>query len=836
MMRQYQRIRRDLPADVILLFRLGDFYEMFSEDAKVASAILNVTLTRRQETPMCGVPFHAVEHYVNKLIKAGKRVAICDQKGEVLPGKLVEREITQILSAGTVTDPRMLDARSNHYLAAAFFRKGIYGFATLDLTTGDFRVTELPSAATLLDELGRVAPAEFFVSDEPAQAEAFAGFAEVKPYDSHAFVFEQADFSLREHFGVQSLDGFGAGDLPRAVSAAGAIFHYLQHQMRRPLDHVTRLSTYHPDAFLVLDAVSQSHLEIVRARSAEGTSLLQALDRTVTPLGARRLRQWLLYPLRSVKPLRSRQQFVADLLETPDCLRELRETLREVRDLERALGRLSQTNGNARDLNALAESLAAVPALKRIVAGLPAGGEGSMRDLAPRLDRKLHPLEELAARMQTALAPEPPAAIRDGGIFRDGYHPELDELRRATREGRDWIVALQEREIERTGIRSLKIKYNSVFGYYIEITKSNLASVPSDYTRKQTTAGGERFVTPELKDVETRIYGAEERAQQLEQQLFLDLRETVLAEAARLQETGEAIAVLDALGSLAETARQFNYCRPELREPGTIRITAGRHPVLDQRLAGEKFVANDVLLNSDEQRLIVLTGPNMAGKSTFLRQTALLVLMAQIGSYLPAAAAEIGLVDRIFTRVGASDDLARGQSTFLVEMNETSNIIHHATAQSLVILDEIGRGTSTYDGLSIAWSVAEHLHDKIGALTLFATHYHELTEMANTHPAARNFTVAVREWNDEIVFLHQIVAGAADRSYGIQVARLAGLPTGIIDRAKEILGRLEAGGSKAEVFSTPTAVKPRRSRARESEEMMPGFGWFGETEKKDAAR
>ena len=836
MMRQYQRIRRDLPADVILLFRLGDFYEMFFEDAKVASAILNVTLTRRQETPMCGVPFHAAEHYVNKLIKAGKRVAICDQKGEVLPGKLVEREITQILSAGTVTDPRMLDARSNHYLAAAHFRKGIYGFATLDLTTGNFRVTELPDAAALLDELGRVAPAEFLVSDEPAQAEAFAGFADVKPYDSHAFVFEQADFSLREHFGVQSLDGFGAGGLPRAVSAAGAIFHYLQHQMRRPLDHVTRLSTYHPDAFLVLDAVSQSHLEIVRARGPEGTSLLQALDRTVTPLGARRLRQWLLYPLRSVRPLLSRQQVVADLLESPDGLRELRETLREVRDLERALGRLSQTNGNARDLNALAESLAAVPALKRIVGGLPFGGEDSGRDLAPRLDRKLHPLEELAARMQAALAPEPPATIRDGGMFRDGYHAELDELRRATREGRDWIIALQEREIERTGIRSLKIKYNTVFGYYIEITKSNLASVPSDYTRKQTTAGGERFVTPELKDVETRIYGAEERAQQLEQQLFLDLRETVLAEAARLQETGEAIAVLDALGSLAETARQFNYCRPELREPGTIRITGGRHPVLDQRLAGEKFVANDVLLKSDEQRLIVLTGPNMAGKSTFLRQTALLVLMAQIGSYVPAAAAEVGLVDRIFTRVGASDDLARGQSTFLVEMNETSNIIHHATAQSLVILDEIGRGTSTYDGLSIAWSVAEHLHVTIGALTLFATHYHELTEMANTHPAARNFTVAVREWNDEIVFLHRIVEGAADRSYGIQVARLAGLPAGIIDRAKEILGRLEAGGSKAEVFSTPTAVKPRRSRARESEEMMPGFGWFGETERKDAAR
>ena len=383
MMRQYQRIRRDLPPDVILLFRLGDFYEMFFEDARVASALLNVTLTRRQDTPMCGVPFHAVDHYVGKLIKAGKRVAICDQKGEVLPGKLVEREVTQILSAGTVTDPRLLDARSNHYLAAAFFHQGVYGFATLDLTTGNFRVTELPGAAALLDELGRVAPAEFLVGDDPAQAAAFTDFADVKPYDSHAFVFEQADFALREHFGVQSLDGFGASGMTRAVSAAGAIFHYLQHQMRRPLDHVTRLSTYHPDAFLVLDAVSQSHLEIVRARTAEGTSLLQALDRTVTPLGARRLRQWLLYPLRNVQGLLARQQVVADLLETPDTLRELRETLREVRDLERALGRLSQTNGNARDLHALAESLAAVPALKRIVGGLPAGAERAEHDLAP---------------------------------------------------------------------------------------------------------------------------------------------------------------------------------------------------------------------------------------------------------------------------------------------------------------------------------------------------------------------------------------------------------------------------------------------------------------------
>ncbi len=834
MMRQYQRIRASLPPDVLLFFRLGDFYELFHEDAKTASPILNVTLTRRQETPMCGVPFHAAEHYIAKLIKAGKRVAICEQKGEVLPGKLVEREVTQVISAGTVTDVRLLDASRNHYLAAACFRKGVYGFAYLDLTTGEFRATELGSAAALLDELARVSPAEFLVSDDPAQAGAFADFAGTQPYDAHAFVCEGADHLLREHFRVQSLDGFGCANLPRAVSAAGALFHYLQHQMRRPLGHVTGLRSYQPESFLVLDAVSQVHLEIVKARSEGGTSLLTALDRTVTPLGARQLRHWLLYPLRDLAALEARQDLIGDLLAAPDCLRQARETLREVRDLERTVGRLSQSTGNARDLLGLAASLGVVPELKRLLTTLPVGGAengtGEAARLAARLERRLHPLPELAERLTGALAPEPPATLKDGGIFRDGYHAELDELRRATTGGRDWIAALQEKEIARTGIRSLKIRYNSVFGYYIEITKSNLANVPAEYQRKQTTAGGERFITPELKEVENRILGAEERAQQLENQLFLELREEVLAQAAALQQTAAAIAVFDALAGLAETARQFNYCRPKLIAPGTIRIRDGRHPVLDQHLAGEKFVPNDVALDRAGNRLIILTGPNMAGKSTYLRQTALLVLMAQTGSYVPAAEAEIGLVDRIFTRIGASDDLSRGQSTFLVEMNETANIIHHATAESLVILDEIGRGTSTYDGLSIAWSVAEHLHDRLGALTLFATHYHELTEMAVTHAAAKNYTVAVREWNDEIIFLHRIVPGAADRSYGIQVARLAGLPTEVIGRAKEILGRLEAGGTKAEVFQTPSALpnaKPRRTR-RTGEESTPSFDWFNE--------
>ena len=825
MMRQYQRIRATLPRDVFLFFRLGDFYELFAENAVEASAILNVTLTKRGEVPMCGVPFHAAEHYIGKLIQAGKRVAICDQKGEVRAGQLVEREVTQVLSAGTVTDPRLLDAGANHYLAAAFHRKGLYGFAYLDLTTGTFRVTEVSGAPALLDELTRVAPAEFLISDDAAQATVFADLERTRSYDAHAFVFEQAEFILREHFRVQSLDGFGCGRLTLAVCAAGAIFHYLRQELRRSLEHITALSSYQPGEFLVLDAVSQTHLEIVRARGEGGTSLLQALDRTVTPLGARQLRNWLLHPLRDVVELRDRQQFIADLLAAPDSLRQLRERLREVRDLERTLGRLSQANGSARDLAALQASLHAVPALQRILGGLPDASDGAPGNLKTKL--RLHALPNLVETLDRAVAAEPPATWKEAGMFRDGFHPELDELRQASTEGKNWIAALQEREIERTGIRSLKIRFNSVFGYYIEITKSNLGAVPADYRRKQTTAGGERFITPELKEVEDRILGAQERAQRLEQQLFFQVREVVLREAAALQQTAAAIGVLDALGSLAETARQFNYCRPLLHAPGAILIRDGRHPVLDQRSGAAKFVPNDVILDRAENRLIVLTGPNMAGKSTYLRQTALLALMAQIGSYVPAAFADIGLVDRIFTRVGANDDLSRGQSTFLVEMNETANIIHHATADSLVILDEIGRGTSTYDGLAIAWSVAEHLHDRIGALTLFATHYHELTELSKTHAAARNFTVAVREWNDEIVFLHRIIAGAADRSYGIQVARLAGLPVEIIARAKEILSRLEAGGSKAEIFQPPKPPPARAHKPPRTQEDANGtFDWF----------
>ena len=792
MMRQYERLRQQLPADVIVFFRLGDFFELFGADATKGAPLLNVALTKRNGIPMCGVPAHALDTYLARLVQAGQRVAVCDQVGEVKPGVLVEREIAKIVSAGTVTDGALLDASRNHYLAAVVKGKSSYGFAYLDLTTGQFRVTELASAPALLDEITRIAPAELLVPDEAAQLSAFCDFEDTRPYDPLAFEFSQAELTLREHFRVQSLDGFGCSALPRAVSAAGGILHYLRYELRRTLQHVTAISSYRPEGFLVLDATTQTHLEIVQARTPGGTSLLTALDRTVTAMGARQLRHWLLYPLRDIPALVARQSVIGAWVESPGSLAEMRAALKGIRDLERALGRLSQGAGNGRDLSALGQSLALVPGIKSRLASLakdPFGAGTLAVDLAGRLREE----PALVARLQQAVADEPAATTRDGGIIRDGFDAGLDELRRASREGKDWMAALQEREIARTGIKSLKIRYNSVFGYYLEVTRSNLALVPADYHRKQTTANAERYFTPELKEMEGKILGAEERARQREYELFLALREEVIAHAASLQETATALAAIDALASLAEVARMHHYARPKLREPGRIEIRDGRHPVLEQTLEGGKFVPNDVLLDSASARLLIITGPNMAGKSTYLRQTALLVLLAQIGSFIPAAEAEIGIVDRIFTRIGASDDLARGQSTFLVEMNETANILHHATPKSLVILDEIGRGTSTFDGLSIAWSVAEYLHDEVGALALFATHYHELTQIVKDCAAAQNCTVAVREWNDEIVFLHRIIPGAADRSYGIHVARLAGLPAPLLERAKELLARLEAG-------------------------------------------
>jgi DNA mismatch repair protein MutS len=842
MMQQYQSIRRSLPADTLLMFRLGDFYEMFFEDAKEASGVLNVALTKRGATPMCGVPYHAAELYIAKLIKAGRRVAICDQVGEPQPGRIVERQVTQIISPGTVNDINLLDAKRNNYLAAVNEKNGVFGFAYIDLSTGEFRITELADEAAFQDELTRVAPAEVLVSEE--RKETFGDIPGAVGCDGYAFLMEQAYFTLRDHFKVQSLDGFGCQEMESAIGAAGAILHYLKHQMRRQIGHVTRLVSYRNSNYMTVDAATQANLELVASRGARDTSLLGALDRTVTPMGGRKLRDWILHPLCEIEPLIERQQLIADFLAEPFLLSKCRESLKSIRDIERTVGRLSQAGGNARDLISLKNSLEQMPELKShleavvavtgrqnwgmgqqvsastAVAEAQSGEAGGLPpqplSLAAQLIPELHEFPDLVSLLETAVVDEPPIAIKEGGIFRDGYHEPLDELRTGCREGRDWIAQLQQREIEATGIKSLKVRYTSVFGYFIEITKANLGNVPDHYIRKQTTVNGERFITPELKEIEGKILGSDERARNLEYELFIQLREEVLKHLVELQQTASAVAVLDVICSLAEVARLFGYCRPELTEGLRISITDGRHPVLDQSLVEEKFVPNDTELDGNGNRLLIITGPNMAGKSTYIRQVALLVLMAQTGGFIPAAKAEIGLTDRIFTRVGANDDLSRGQSTFMVEMNETANITNNATARSLVILDEIGRGTSTFDGLSIAWSVAEYLHDEVKARTLFATHYHELTELEMTRGGVKNFNIAVREWNDQIIFLRKIVRGGADKSYGIQVARLAGLPAGVIARAKEILGNLEQAelnaDGKPKLAETPPA-KPRSKRS-----------------------
>ena len=815
MMKQYLAIRRELPEDVLLFFRLGDFYELFFEDAKTAAPILNVALTKRNGVPMCGVPHHSSQGYIAKLIKAGKRVAIAEQTTDPVPGKIVERAVSQVLSAGTINDLNLLDSNRSNYLAAVFREGKKLGLAYVDHTTGEFEVAEFKDTTELADELERLQASEILYSEEQGDLIAALGSPTcAQPIEGYLFLIDQAQHSLTQHFKVQSLDGFGCQGLSAAIGAAGCILQYLQFQLRRSVDHIQRLRYAQISDVVLIDAASQSHLELVTARGGNAHTLLSALDRTCTPMGARKLRHWVLHPLRDLDALTQRQDMIAALLEESMLFSQIRTLLKEVRDLERTSSRLSQGSGNGRDLLMLASSLEVVPALRAALEQLiqerdhldPSSGKGIK--MIPLLLARLHDLTAISQEIQRAIADEPPMQIKEGGVFREGYLPALDELRAASTLGRQWIADLQNREIERTGIKSLKIKYNAVFGYFIEITKANVGSVPADYHRKQTTVNGERYITDELKRMEDKILGSEERSKALEYEEFLGLRSRVLEHLVHIQETAETIAILDAIGSLAETARLFNYTRPVLNETRNLFIRDGRHPVLDQNLtSGERFVPNDITLEPEESRLILITGPNMAGKSTYLRMTALLTLMAQIGSYLPVASAEVGLVDRIFTRIGASDDLARGQSTFMVEMNETALILNNATERSLVILDEIGRGTSTFDGLSIAWSVAEHLHDKVGSRTLFATHYHEITALAQSRSAVKNYNVAVKEWNQQIIFLRKILPGCAEKSYGIQVARLAGLPENVIDRAKEVLQQLEAGHQPAEsVKEVPVAT------------------------------
>ena len=830
MMAQYRRIKGELPKDVLLLFRLGDFYEMFFEDAVVSSQLLQLTLTQRNGIPMCGLPHHAANNYIGRLLKAGRKVAICDQTEEAKPGKLVQREVTSILSPGTHFDDRLLRAERNNFLASIALHGSTYGLACVDLTTGDFRLTELTGDKALLAELDRLRPAELiFPGASKALSELLSeNSTQLSPHDDWVFMPETALFTLREHFKVASLDGFGLRNRTAATGAAGAILHYLSTHLRRDVAHLTRLGFYEVADYLILDSISLRNLEIletIHADAPRNTTLFGALNQTVTPMGARRLRDWLTQPLAAEEPIRRRQDAVQSWLDHPPALAAFRARLAEVRDLERTVSRLSLGSGNARDLLALRLALEQLPSVKAAVAGatLP-GPDAPQCDLlpGPAMEESLEPSElghlgsllrelpDLIELLGHAVADEPPLAVKEGGMIRDGFSTELDELRSAARGGKDWLAKLQQDEIARTGIPSLKVGFNSVFGYYIEVTKSHLAKVPGDYVRKQTVASGERFITQDLKVMESKILGSEERATKLEYDLFLRLREEVLNHLKSIQETASALGQLDVLASFAELARIQGWNRPEVRDEGRIQIQEGRHPVLELRMTEERFVPNDTDLNLESHQIALITGPNMAGKSTYIRQVALLAVLAHTGSYIPVASARIDLCDRIFTRIGASDDLARGQSTFMVEMNETANILNNATRRSLVILDEIGRGTSTFDGLSLAWSIVEHLHHQVGAKSLFATHYHELTELASPHVSGspnsqdsaserasgrlqrvRNYNVAVREWNDQIIFLRKIQPGPADKSYGIQVARLAGVPRSVIDRAKTILRVLE---------------------------------------------
>jgi DNA mismatch repair protein MutS len=851
MMAQYRRIKSELPKDALLLFRLGDFYEMFFEDAQAGAQLINLALTARNGIPMCGLPFHAANNYISRLLKAGRKVAICEQTEEAKPGKLVNREVTQILSPGTHFDERMLVAERNNFLAAVCTAGKTFGLALVDLTTGDFLTTEVEAEAALLTELERLRPAEIV---HPMEATALRDLLRnsgwtVSAYDDWTFAPQTAVFTVREHFKVASLDGFGLKDRTAAIGAAGGALHYLVQNLRRDVKNLTRLSFYQRTDFLALDYTTLRHLEILEPQhrdSPRNACLYGALNKTATPMGARLLRNWLSQPLAAVEPIRQRQETVATFIDNTQNLDAFRAQLTNVRDLERTLGRLSAGSGNARDLVVLRQALEQIPALRQTLANLVGTSSTSSQTsaligdavervptLVSALTAELSESPDLVELISRAIVDEPPLAVKEGGMIRDGFSTDLDELRNAQRGGKDWLAKLQQDEIERTGISSLKVRFNSVFGYYIEVTKSNLDKVPPHYIRKQTVANGERFITPELKDMEGKILGAEERSVKLEYELFQRLREEVLGQLATIQQTASALAQLDALASFAEIARLHDYCRPHVGDEGALQITDGRHPVLEQSLVDERFVPNDTALASIGARssssartesetehaelelrapqIALITGPNMAGKSTYIRQVALLTLLAHTGSFIPAKEARIDLVDRIFTRIGASDDLARGQSTFMVEMSETANILNNATPRSLIILDEIGRGTSTFDGLSLAWSIVEYLHNIVGAKTLFATHYHELTELAQRLPRIKNYNVAVREWHDAIVFLRKIVEGGTDKSYGIQVARLAGVPKEVLERAKQILVNLE----ESELTPEGNVRQPRRQQERD---------------------
>ena len=814
-MRQYLDAKQQ-HRDAILFFRMGDFYEMFYEDALLAARTLELTLTSRSKDangggiPMCGVPFHAADTYIARLVKKGFRVAICEQVEDPRKAKgVVKREVVRVVSPGTFTDSSYLDAREPAFLMAVSRidskERPLLGVALLDVSTGEFTATEYAGVDGLqafADELMVLRPREVIVSGDrstdaaSAAAAAAAAWPQVADaglpmtaVDAWAFDHEAARRALLDQLRVGGLEGFGLDRKPAAVAAAGALVHYLRSTQKADLAHVRAIAYRQRADALLIDPTTLGHLEIVEgSEGGRDGSLLDELDRTVTSMGSRLLRSWLLRPLLSLDAIRDRLDGVEDLAFRTTERGKFRDAVKGVQDLERLVARAALGTAGPRDLVGLKQSIALIPRLRTLLADLQA-------PLACSLTAELDDLSDVRDRIETALVDDPPVLAREGGFTRDGLDPEIDELRSISRSGKQFIAEMEARERARTGISSLKIRYNRVFGYYIEISKSNLHAVPADYHRKQTIAGGERFITPALKEYEEKVVGADERIVERELELFDQLRRAIAAEAPRIQAAARAIATLDVLAALAETAALNNYIKPQVHDGDEMTVVDARHPVVERRTsgAGEPYVPNDINLDGSTCQLVVLTGPNMGGKSTYLRQTALICIMAQAGSFVPAREAKLALVDRIFARVGASDNIARGHSTFMVEMQETANILHTATSKSLVVLDEIGRGTATFDGLSIAWAVAEHLatSPKVRPKTLFATHYHELTDLADATPGVVNYHVAAREWKEDIIFLHKIVPGRSDRSYGIQVARLAGLPRPVVERAREILSALE---------------------------------------------
>ncbi len=818
MMDQYRRIRRELPEGTLLFFRLGDFYEMFMEDAQEAARILDITLTKRHDVPMCGVPYHSAEGYLAQLIEAGKKVAICEQVEDPAAAKgIVKREITRVVTPGTILDETALDRTKNNYLAGLVHEGARFGLAMLDLSTGAFWIEESVSANGLAGNLARYAPQECIVAEtaaDDAEIQAVIGRTLKTVGEDWTFETKSAEDVLLRHFKVHSLKGFGCENSPLGLRAAGAVLYYVNTGLRRNLAHVRRIQVKNPDDYLLLDETTVMNLELVAplnpARQGPKSTLLSVLDTTCTAMGARMLRDWIVRPLRDLSAINARLDAVQAFTGNRTLLAEVRELLGEMRDLERIMSRLGSGGGNARDLRAVGESLDQLPVLKKLLAE-----NGSF----PALEQSLTELPGIGKMINETIDDEPAVSTKEGGMIRRGFSPELDELRDAAGKGKQWLAEFQTAEQERTGIKSLKVRYNQVFGYFIEITNSNLSMVPAHYTRKQTMTNAERFITPELKEYENKILGAQERAVALEFELFAQIRDEVVKHIDEIQRNARAVAEADVLAAFAENALTRRYVRPAMSEGDELVIRDGRHAVVEQMPDAERFVPNDTTLNCADHQLIVITGPNMAGKSTYIRQVALITIMAHIGSFVPASGAEIGLVDRVFTRVGASDDLARGRSTFMVEMQETANILNNATPKSLIVLDEIGRGTSTFDGISIAWSVAEFLctNPAVRAKTLFATHYHELTDLSLTMPGVQNANVLVKERGDQITFLRRIVPGAADKSYGIHVARLAGLPASVLERANEILHNLEEGEFEAEGIPKLAQHRSRRKKPNDSQ-------------------